>query len=282
MCAFKFDYNVSEQEYRNDPRLNFHTLLKFQHDPKAFAEGYFDDDEVTDAMRFGTALHMRVLEPEKWVDNIAVYRAPINEKTGLPYGPTTKTAMEFKQGFMEANAGKTIISGEDFDTIKFLAVNVQKHPVASPLLSNKIAVEQAVFANLFGVEVKGRIDALTESGLIDLKTTASLDDAFGRDKFIRAIYDYKYIVQLAFYEMILERQADCPDARIPCYIIAFEKNPPYRIAVYRISDDVIFSAKDVVGTWLSRWEYAHNTGIFDSKYYNSIQVIEKYDSVKDL
>ena len=286
MCAFKFGFqfvsNVSEQEYRNDPRLNFHTLLKFQRDPKAFHEGYFNDDEVTDAMRFGTALHMRILEPEKWIDNIAVYQAPINEKTGLPYGATTKTAIEFKQGFMEANAGKTIISGEDFDIIKFLAVKIKEHQLASCLLNNKIAVEQAIFANLLGVEVKGKIDALTESGLVDLKTTASLDDAFGRDKFIRAIYDYKYIVQLAFYEMILEEQSDKLDGPIPCWILAFEKQSPNRIAVYKIDDDVILSAKHVVATWLSRWKQAQDTGFYTSKYYNDIQIIDKYDWSKDL
>ena len=89
--------------------------------------------------------------------------------------------------------------------------------------------------------------------MIDLKTTASFDDAFGRDKFIRTIYDYKYIVQIAFYEMILEEQTDKLDGPIPCWILAFEKQSPNRIAVYKIDDEELhdFLVKNNL-RWLDR------------------------------
>lgn len=279
-----FEWNVDEEEYRADPRLNFHTLAQFHRDPRAWRDGFFDASEETDAMRLGTALHAKLLTRDDYEDKVAVFTPPINPKTGERYGATTKTFQEARDAFHAENAGKTIISASDSALIDRMIEEFFFHPIAPKLLSGKwTKTEWAVCGALSYdeqnlVEVKGRIDAYSPAGLIDVKTTATLDDASGRDRFRYAIYDYKYLIQLAFYHLIL---TDCLGAPfVPCWLVVFERNAPNRVAVYAPTRDVLESARDVARSWLAQWTFAQRDERFVSRY-ASIQMIENYDPNRD-
>ena len=268
----KFDWNVTEEEYRADPALNFHTLAKFHRDPRVFKESGIEDVE-TDAMRFGSAFHSRLLTPDRYAQDVAIFTPPINPKTGEPFGATSKAYQDARS----AITNKLVISGAESATIERMMQEYYLHPEAPRLMKTVHAVEQpirSVIATTIGdVEVKGKIDAYTAAGLVDVKTTSSFDDSTGRDKFRYQIYDYKYIVQLAFYRRILGTTDHC-------YILAFEKNPPNRVAVYSITDDVIEKANSVVDCWLYQWKLAE-TGTYKSKY-DDLLIIDQYDPLKDM
>ncbi len=277
-----FDWNVDEETYRRDPRLNFHTLAKFHRDPKLFYDGFFNDEEETDAMRFGTALHAKILEPERFGEKVAIFRAPVNPKTGEPFGATTKAFMEARSEFLDSNMGKTIISFEDAKTIERLSDSYIFHPAAPKLLKDA-TTEQSVAGLIApdGIEpvaVKGRIDAYSPAGLIDLKTTAQLDDATGKDRFRTTLYSYKYLVQLAFYHAILTRCYNAPFC--PVWLVVFEKNPPHRVAVYSPSREVLEKAYQVVDAWLGQWQDAQKTKRYRSKFDN-IQIVDSYNNEFD-
>lgn len=278
-----FDWHCTEKTYRADPALNFHKLAQFHWDPKAFRDGFFNDESVTDAMRFGTALHAKVLTPNEYGSSIAIFNPPVNPKTDEPYGPATKTYVEARNAFLAQNSDKTIVSMSDAILIERIANEFNLHPIAPKLFENA-KCEQAVRGQIktsLGdlVSVKGRIDAYTDSGLIDIKTTATLDDVSGRDRFLYTIYDHKYLVQLAFYHKIL---TDCYGAPfVPCWIVAFEKNAPNRIAVYAPSRKVIEDARQVVDAWLCEWVNAGQYCDYQSKY-DHIQFVDGYDPSRDI
>lgn len=282
-----FTWKVKESEYRSDDRLNFHKLADFKRDPRAFHDGLYEIREETDAMRFGTAFHAMILEGEDaYNQKVAVFNPPVNPKTGEAYGATTNAYKEAKTSFEVANIGKTIISRQDATLIERLRDEFNFHPVAPSVLGRadwaKSEVSVCGEINLGDgttFPVKGRIDRYSESGLVDIKTTSTLDDGTGRDKFRYAIYDYKYILQLAFYQMIL---IDCYGAPfVPVYILAFEKNPPNRVAVYAITPEVLTKAREVVREWIKDYRYASTRREYPSKF-DTIQLISTYSVDRDL
>ena len=84
-----------------------------------------------------------------------------------------------------------------------------------------------------GVECRGRVDYLAETGAglvnVDYKTTT---DASPR-KFARSAADFRYHMQAAAYE---DGLAHLTGDRVPCVLIAQEKEPPYLVGVYRFQD----------------------------------------------
>lgn len=276
-------WDVPEAEYRADARLNFHTLANFRRDPKAFREGFFAEIEETDAMRFGSALHAKLLTPELYAKSYAAFEPPINAKTGQPFGTTTNAYKEARDQFASANQGKTLIEKQDAELIERLVDEFFFHPYAPAILSGDVQPEKSILGSLSfdgqtSIDVKGRLDAYTGAGLIDVKTTASLDDASGRDRFRYTVYDYKYIVQLAFYHRILTECYGAPF--VPCWLIVFEKNAPNRVAVYAPTRRVIEDGYKVVDAWLERWHEAQSSGAYRSRF-DDIQILDSYDSSRD-
>ena len=286
--ALDFNWNVNREDYFNDKtRLNFHTLADFKRDPKAYRDGFFEVKEETDAMRFGTALHALVLQGAKeYRETVAAYQPPVNPKTGEPYGPTTNAAKEARAAFESANKGKTIITKTESDLIERLAEEFNFHPIAPDVLGRadwaRSEIPVCGSIPLKGgreIAVKGMVDRYSEAGLVDLKTTAQIDDGSGRDKFRYTVYDYKYLVQLGFYHLILTECYGAPF--VPCWLIAIEKNAPNRVAVYAIAADVVQKARDVARSWLEDYDYSQSNDVFESRY-DSLQIINSYGADRDL
>ena len=282
----EFDWNVSVAEYRADEALNFHTLLNFRRDPRAFRDGFFERDE-SDAMRFGTALHALALQGrETFERTVASFEPPVNPKTGEPFGATSKAYSEAREAFEQENQGKTLITRDEYRNVVEMCQEANFHPIAPALLGrepwarSEIPVRGALDVPEYGpVFVKGLIDRYCENGLIDVKTTAQFDDASGRDRFRYIIYDYKYLVQLGFYHLIL---TDCYGAPfVPAWLLAFEKNPPRRVAVYAITPQVLNDARAVAREWIRSYFVAKRTATYRSKY-DEIQTISTYNLEKDL
>ena len=286
-CALDFNWNVKRDEYFNDnERINFHTLLDYKRDPKAWRDGFFELKEETDAMRFGTALHALILQGEDVYRNeIAAFTPPVNPKTGEPYGATTNAYKDARTAFEYENKGKTIISKQEAELIERLAEEFNFHPIAPEVLGradwakSEASICGQVPTRNGAVDVKGIIDRYSEAGLIDLKTTAQIDDGSGRDRFRYTIYDYKYLVQLGFYHLVLTECYGAPF--VPAWIIAIEKNAPNRIAVYELTPEVLRNARDVARSWLGDFVESTENDAYVSKY-DSLQIISQYQLDRDL
>lgn len=280
-------WTVDEQTYRADDRLNFHTLNNFKKDPAAFKAGFYDDREPTDAMRFGNALHCKLLTPDLYEKNYAVFKAPINPKTGEAYGATSNAYKDARAAFEADNAGKSALTPAAAELVDKLIDTFYFHAAAPHILDNVQVVEQSICGVLSfdytpdnAVAVKGRIDAYsTTAGLIDVKTTNTLDDGTGRDKFKYALYDYKYLPQLAFYHRILRESYGAPF--VPVWFIVFETNPPNRVAVYTPTREILEAAYMTINSWLEQYSGARRFNNYKSKY-DLVQVIDTYNPERDI
>ena len=153
---------------------------------------------------------------------------PINPKTNKPYGQDTKAYAEWAE-----TLGKPAISQDTADLCDRLAQAVREHDAATALLADG-AAEGVVRAEYGGLASQIRIDwTHPERGLIDLKTIDNLDYLELQAR------SFGYAHQLAFYRAILGQTA----GRMPeVHIIAVEKAEPFRVGVWRFSEQVLDAA----------------------------------------
>lgn len=185
------------------------------------------DAHDTPALSFGRLVHTAILEPMVFHSTYAV--EPQCD------GRTTE-GKAIKAAFRQANAGKEIVSSDDFATAQAMAAVVAAHPYAGKLLAVKDATEvSAVWTDpQTGLTCRARADATAPRvrTLVDIKTT---EDA-APDEFERSIYKWGYHRQAAFY---IDGMAACGVEYTRFVIVAIEKKRPHGICVFQLDDDAI-------------------------------------------
>ncbi len=179
----------------------------------AHARAYLDGatDEQTPAMAFGTAFHMAALELEKFYADYALF-----EMDGR-----TKEGKAAKQAIIDA--GQTIISKSDYDTIEGMCAAIMQHPTASALLEGGEAESSYIWTDHdTGLDCKCRPDSIKGHVIVDLKSTEDASPA----GFARSVAAYGYHRQAAHY--MAGTQAE------HFYFVAVEKKAPFAVAVYEL------------------------------------------------
>jgi hypothetical protein len=197
--------------------------------PAHYQEYVTNPPEPTPAMQLGTAFHIALLEPDNFGKSFVV--AP-------KFDRRTKEGKAAAEAWEAENAGKTALTPDQMATIEQMVVSVRNHAGAARLLANGLAEMSGFWVDQeTGIECKCRPDFLmlegeTITGIVDVKTCcdASIDG------FARAIATLGYDVQAAFYQDGLKALTG---RTIPFYFITIEKEPPYAVAAYKASDQVI-------------------------------------------
>jgi hypothetical protein len=210
--------------------LSSHALNEFRRNPRLYRQkqlGLVVEEERA-AFVIGRAAHCRVLEGEAEFRRRFAIGGPINPKTGKSFGQDTKAYAEWA-----AAIGKPAISQDTADLCDRLAHAVRGHETAAALLGEGQA-EGVVRAEYGGIASQIRIDwTHPERGIVDLKT---IDDL---DYFELQARSFGYAHQLAFYRAILTQAS----SRKPeVHVIAVEKKEPFRVGVWRFSDQVLDAA----------------------------------------
>ena len=203
----------------------------------------------TDAMRLGTAVHAKILEPENYHDEIAV----------LPeLNLRTKDGRLERDQFEEKNQGKTIIRQDDLDTIQGIFESYKAHPLA-PRLLNNAKIELSHYGEIQNIPVRCRPDAyIEETGVvIDVKTCQdNSPKAFRRD-----VFTYGYHIQAAFYCEALKKITGRKFSPLNFRFIAVETNYPYSCEVYSLSEDMIAWGYQAMEKAWDEWKLYKETGV---------------------
>lgn len=197
--------------------LAYKTPLHF----KAKIDGMIPSRESA-ALNLGTMVHMAVLEPEEF-ERVAVQEPAIDRRT-----------KEYKAWKAELPKDALILSAEDDRIITQISENLQKSGLAK--LWDGARKECSVFAEIDGIELKCRPDALNESlGLIiDLKTTRDLS------WFASDARKLKYPFSVPHYQRI------CKAATRRGYqyiFVAVETEPPFDVSWFRLSLETLTRAR---------------------------------------
>jgi exodeoxyribonuclease VIII len=179
--------------------------------------------EPTEAMELGTAIHAAVLEPELFE---RTYRM-------RPPGDGRTKAVKEARELIEAQ-GFIALKEEAWDACQGVKLTVREHPIASKLIAKADGFEVCAVAEIDGVLVKVRADALLERAgmIVDLKSTLDASpEAFGR-----SIAAFKYHWSAALYLDVFAALGVSIDTYA---FLALEKEPPYECAVYTLADTAL-------------------------------------------
>ena len=207
--------------------LSSHALAEFRKNPQLYRKKQLGlvADEDRPAFVVGRAVHCRVLEGAEEFARRFATGGPINPKTGRSFGQDSKAYQEWA-----AALGKPAVSEDVAALCEDLALAVDNHAEASALLAEGQA-EGVVRTEYGGMPCQIRIDwTHPERGIIDLKT---IDDL---DWFEVQARSFGYAHQLAFYRAIL---AAVTGVKAEVHVIAVEKKEPFRVGVWRFSEQVL-------------------------------------------
>ena len=231
---------------------------------KCPANGKVEDPDDTKALRFGRAAHVMTLEGDDAFHSECVVlpenapkRPTERQVFAKKPSPETLYAIDWWKSFSANANGKTILSLDDYNTLRGVKDSVRSHPFAKLLLAEGVSETTVIF----DVKVNGQVmrckcrpdrtPSLEMMTLIDLKTAEDV----GLEAFRRSCIKYSYFQQSAFYidgynsvrHLPMKKNAagewehDKADPVAPemdaFAFIAVEKKPPYRCEVYTLGGD---------------------------------------------
>lgn len=181
----------------------------------------------------------------RWMRGIAVFEPPVNEKTGQPYGSTTKAYTTAYEAFLQSSEGKQIASVDELSLVQKMCQSLLIDSGATSEQVRKLlkwakATEVSYFYETEeGIKLKVRPDLLTRDKLIDWKTCAL--DSLDEDNIARQIIKYRYDVSLSMYQYVLH---EIEGKWYTPILVFVQKSAPY----------------DAVMCDISEWCYTYDTG----------------------
>jgi hypothetical protein len=247
---------ASDEEYSSSQALNQSMLKDVLRVSPFYAHhrARVEKREETPAMKIGTALHCKVLEPKKYGSGYAVL------PEGLDRRKTEHKALYNE--FMEANAGRILLKHEESELINSMAESVA--PLIKPRKGAAVHVEEAIFG-VFSYEVdgihagvfeaKGRLDmaVFEENSIVirDIKTVASLEDVPSTS------YHNMWALQAAYYVDLIEKSIT-PPVPVSFEYYCVSKEAPHDARVFVCSDEMLCKGRKLYakaiamyGDWLS-------------------------------
>lgn len=185
------------------------------------------EQKDTPALVFGDALHVAVLEPDRY---------PTSHMRGPDGDGRSKQAKEARAALAADHPDATILPPAVFDAVEQIAAKVREHPRFESLLTGGQAETSGYWTDEeTGLACRIRPDYMHPASplLVDLKTTL---DASPKG-FQRALTTYGYHIQAAFYLDGFEAIEACPCRDF--VFVAVEKTPPYAVAIYRLDDAAV-------------------------------------------
>lgn len=226
----KPNLNIEESYYHSIQRVSNSGLSAFRRSPAHFWQWWKEietgvTEQETPSQRFGSAVHVAVLEPEKF-DALYAIRPDVNGRT--------KEGKAVLEAFEAKNRGKTIITATEHEAVIQCRDAVRSNPVFRNLVAAEAEMEKEIYwtDSETGLEMKAKLDLVTPEIVIDLKTTTDADPA----SFPRSASNYGYHRQAALYLEALQLSGVGAEA---FFFVCVEKVPPYAVSIFQATTDFL-------------------------------------------
>jgi hypothetical protein len=246
---------MPEKVYRAAPGISQSALKKMEPTPAHFVSAMSQPQEPTRAMILGTILHQMVLQPDirqTWVEK--------------PKGFDGRTK-EGKAWLAEIGPDRETLTYEESSDICGMAQSILRHPIAQRVCRDSGRHEVACFEDHdlhlndgecdtpVQIRRKCLIDILADGYLADIKTT---EDA-SEDAFSKAIFDYGYACQGAYY-LDIANALEPENPKQGFVFIVVEKHPPYVVMIYELDEASIAYGRRQYQRLLRRYAQCVATG----------------------
>jgi hypothetical protein len=223
-------------EYEKLPGTNISSLKVLRKSPKHYRHYLENGRKSTRSLELGTAAHIAILEPERFLKEFALWDKKDDEgKTKARRGAEWKA-------FESANESKTIIRSDEYD----LAIDIKDAVRADRVAMKYLAFGKPEVALTWndehtGMACKGRLDWLTEADggpcIVDLKGTRDPNPIW----FSRDCARLDYHLQMAFYGDAIEAIT----GEVPrVVVVAVEMAPPHDVVTYIVPEEVLEVGRD--------------------------------------
>lgn len=193
-------WNVSDLEYHSDrTKIGSSMLKKYRESPREYESLYVtcEQEEDSDAFRVGRALHIAVLQPELWKEQVAIDRSVAK----------TSKHRAFRKFAASLPPDVTPITSPEADDIEAWKRAVLEHELASKLLrGGRAETPRWEWHQKSGLHIKCKTDyeGILTGGryyFADLKTTKENSPADFRRAFDRYEYGHQGSLYAHIYEM---------------------------------------------------------------------------------
>jgi len=214
--------NISAEEYHKVSAISNSYLHRLKKIP-ALAK---IEQEDKDAFLLGRAFHCLLLEGQEMFYSLFAIAPDVDKRT--------KNGKEDWAAFCAESVGKGILTTEQYESMAGMVKSVTDHPFAAKVLLEGKS-EQSVFwtDKTTGMYCKCRPDRVPTGNhgvILDVKTTRDAT----QHGFTRSVAAYGYHRQAAFY---LDGFNAASENKADAFIfIAVEKEPPYAVGCYTLSD----------------------------------------------
>lgn len=226
-------------DYDKIDAVNFSTLKELATSPKRYRYRKTNPRPQTNEMRFGTATHTAVLEPNRFGNECVMFTGPV--RRGKKW-----------DAFQLEHADKQILTRAEYVEAARIRDAVLEDPVCCKYLDYGQPEVALVWRDEeTGVLCKGRLDWLCsdpEHTIVDLKSARAIEPFH----FCRSAGRLLYHMQVAFYsdgyEAITGKQ---PERKI----LAVESEPPHDPVVYNMPGEVLDVGRDEYRSLLVKLQY---------------------------
>lgn len=199
---------------------------------KAWLDGL--EQEQTEALEFGGAFHIALLEPDRFASDVVVMPSfdEFRDKAGRL---STKEGKAAKAAWELANKGKSVVEESDRELMRAMVSAVHAHPLASKMVRNgepEVTVRWRDAET--GLQCKARADYYVRARrmVVDVKTSFDASS----DAFRKSVANYRYHVQDALYRAGFAAAGEPIDHFV---FVVVEKRPPHAVAIYTLDSDAI-------------------------------------------
>ena len=255
-------YELSNAEYHSIDALSSTGVKRILQSPMHYKWDRENPKPPTPAMAIGTAVHMAILEPDKFLTDV------ISEPEDAPKKPTAAqmaaakpsaaamASMQFWSEFAKHAGDKLVLSAKDYQRVCAMTRAALRHPAVEWLLSEgRAEVSYQWMDAHYNVPCKARFDWLRPDGIAaDVKTTLDASP----EEFLRAIQTYRYHIQQAWYNSGHEHVSN--ESLRGFAFIAVENVAPYGVAVYTIEPNAIAFAVGRCDEAVMRYKHARDSG----------------------
>ncbi len=229
---------MNEKEYRALPAISQSDLLILLDSPQKYLNREALRKE-SDEMRFGSAFHCALLEPERFGSNYGVMPEFWGKTLDGKASQQSKDAKEKRAKFLADNPDKIWLSSDDVDNITGMLSSVASNPKVKKYQLLRGEKEKIIEFVHRGRKCKGRMDDYDENhplfGVVctDVKTTKNGHPVF----FAKDVHNSDYDGQFGFY--------DIPKPFNRAFSLVVEKTAPWICEVYDMTQWIPLGRKKV-------------------------------------
>jgi hypothetical protein len=244
--------NIARSVYESWPGINFSRLKHFQHPPAKARYLLAHPPPPTEAMELGTALHLAILEPDRFGEDYVC--APHADRR-------SKEGKQTWAAFEEANPDKLILARADYEACLAMRDAIwAADSDARAILQAQPGWNELSFTwtdGETGLAAKARCDRMARWNMagtvvMDVKTARSAAEA----EFARDVARFHYAGQAAYY---LDGLASLAPAPRRWLWLVIEKDPPYLHQLFEPEDRLMEQGRRSYRRWLAAYKLATET-----------------------